>query len=361
MTTPAPHLSRPDCRHPQAFASGNPVGEANTRRAVILTAVMMVVEIAAGIGFGSMALLADGWHMGTHTLALGLTLLAYAVARRHAGNPRYAFGTWKVEVLGGYTSALLLMLVAAAMVWESISRLLNPTTVQYREAMLVAVIGLVVNLVCAWWLKDDHSHHGHGHGHSHDHDHDHDHDEAGTPTATGKHHADLNLRAAYLHVLADAATSVLAIIALAAGWLWGANWMDPAMGVLGSVLITWWAIGLLRSTSRILLDAEMDDPIVARIRQRLATLPALDVVDLHVWQVASGRWACVLSVRGPAGLDTAAVHAALAGEKQLAHLSVEIANGPAADGLAHDHDHAHAQAHSDHGSHDCRGHGHAHH
>lgn len=333
MTTPDPRALRPDCQHPQAFATGNPVAEAKTRRATALTAVMMVIEIAAGLAFGSMALLADGWHMGTHTLALGLTLLAYAVARRNLHNPRYAFGTWKVEVLGGYTSALMLLLVAAAMVWESVERLLNPGPVQYREAIAVAVVGLAVNLVCAWWLRDDHSHHGHSHGHAHAHghrhaDHDHDHDEAAP--ASGKGHGDLNLRAAYLHVVTDAATSVLAIIALIAGWAWGAAWMDPAMGVLGSILITWWAIGLLRTTSRALLDAEMDDPIVARIRRAVAAQPGVQVTDLHLWRVASDRWACVLSVQGPPGLTTAQVHAALASEPALAHLSVEIAPRDAA-------------------------------
>lgn len=326
--------ARPDCRHPQAFASGNPVGEAKTRRAVILTAVMMVIEIVAGYGFGSMALLADGWHMGTHTLALGLTLFAYAVARRNLANPRYAFGTWKVEVLGGYTSALLLLGVAAAMVWESIERLLNPTTVQYQEAMIVAVVGLAVNLLCAWWLKDDHSAHNHGHAHSHAHGDEHDHPDHDHGHDPGAGHKDLNLRAAYVHVVTDAATSVLAIVALAAGWAWGIGWMDPVMGLLGSALITWWAIGLLRSTSRALLDAEMDDPMIGRIRQQLAALPGVEVADLHAWRVASDRWACVLSVCAPQGLDTAAVHAALAGEKRLAHLSVEIVGGHAAHGQA---------------------------
>lgn len=346
MTTPDPRTLRPDCQHPQAFATGNPVAEAKTRRATVLTAVMMVIEIAAGLAFGSMALLADGWHMGTHTLALGLTLLAYAVARRNLHNPRYAFGTWKVEVLGGYTSALMLLLVAAAMVWESVERLLHPGPVQYREAITVAVVGLAVNLICAWWLRDDHSHHGHSHDHSHAHDdHDHDHDESAP--ASGKGHSDLNLRAAYLHVITDAATSVLAIIALIAGWAWGAAWMDPAMGVLGSILITWWAIGLLRTTSRALLDAEMDDPIVARIRSKVGILPGVQVTDLHLWRVASERWACVLSVHGPDGLDAAGIHQVLASEKQLAHLSVEVSTPDTAshsehnvhqhDGAAHRH------------------------
>lgn len=345
--------ARPDCRHPQAFATGNPVGEAKTRRAVVLTAVMMVIEIVAGYGFGSMALLADGWHMGTHTLALGLTLFAYAVARRNVANPRYAFGTWKVEVLGGYTSALLLLGVAAAMVWESVERLLNPTTVQYTEAMIVAVVGLAVNLLCAWWLKDDHSAHNHGHSHSHAHgeEHDHpDHDHAHS-TDPGAGHKDLNLRAAYVHVVTDAATSVLAIVALAAGWAWGITWMDPVMGLLGSALITWWAIGLLRSTSRALLDAEMDNPLVGRIRAKLTALPGVQVEDLHAWRVASGRWACVLSVRGPDGLDAQGIHQALAGERQLAHLSVEVATPGTASPPVHDHDHDGHQ-------HDCSAHRH---
>ena len=191
------------CQTPR-FDAGNPLAEVSIRRALWLTAVMMVVEIAGGWWFNSMAVLADGWHMSSHTLALGLSALAYAYARRHAGHGRYTFGTWKIEVLGGYTSAIFLLGIAAVMIFQSLERLLQPQAIHYDEAIAIAVVGLAVNLLCAWWLRGSHDH---GHDHSHDHHHDH-----------GKH-ADMNMRSAYLHVLADAATSVLAIVALFGGLL----------------------------------------------------------------------------------------------------------------------------------------------
>src|SRR5690606_10235157 len=203
------------------FYDGNPLAERNTRWALLLTVVMMVAEISAGWVFNSMALLADGWHMSSHALALGLALAAYAAARRYAGHPRFAFGTWKIEVLGGYTSALFLLAIAGLMLVESVERLLSPAPIQYDQAIGVAVLGLLVNLACAWLLKYDHHHH---HGHN-----DHEHEQG---------HRDLNLRAAYIHVLTDALTSVLAIIALTAGKFWGADWLDPVMGIVGSVLVT---------------------------------------------------------------------------------------------------------------------------
>src|SRR5688500_5457920 len=185
------------CRSPR-FDTGNPLAEINVRRALWLTAVMMVVEIAGGWWFNSMAVLADGWHMSSHSLALGLSAFVYAFARRHSRHRAYAFGTWKVEVLGGYTSAIFLLGIAAVMVFQSVQRLLTPQAIQYREAIAIAVVGLVVNLICAWWLRDTHAH-SHDHSHNHDHDHDHDHDH-GHDSA----HADMNMRAAYLHVVADA-------------------------------------------------------------------------------------------------------------------------------------------------------------
>src|SRR6187399_2688598 len=189
--------------------------------------------------------------MSSHTLALGLSALAYAYARRHAGHGRYTFGTWKIEVLGGYTSAIFLLGIAAVMIFQSLERLLQPQAIHYDEAIAIAVVGLAVNLLCAWWLRGSHDH---GHDHSHDHHHDH-----------GKH-ADMNMRSAYLHVLADAATSVLAIVALFGGLLWGASWLDPVMGLVGAALVSIWAAGLLRDSGRILLDAEMDAPVVAEVR-----------------------------------------------------------------------------------------------
>ncbi|CAD1796997.1 CDF family Co(II)/Ni(II) efflux transporter DmeF [Xanthomonas euroxanthea] len=305
----------PHCAQSHTFASANPLAERSTRKAVILTVVMMVAEIVGGWTLNSMALLADGWHMSSHALALGLALFAYRFARRNAGDLRFSFGTWKVEVLGGYTSAMLLLGVAGLMAFQSVERLFSPRPIQYQEATVIAVIGLLVNLICAWWLRDSHGHH-HGHDHAHDgHGHGHHHDG----------HADLNLRAAYLHVVADAATSVLAIVALLAGMYWGVRWLDPIMGIVGAVLVTVWAWGLLRSTGRVLLDAEMDAPVVAEVKQVIAGLPhAIAIGDLHVWRVGSDRYACVVSLVTAADIDADLVRAALQIHEELVHITVEL-------------------------------------
>ncbi|QDE37781.1 CDF family Co(II)/Ni(II) efflux transporter DmeF [Luteibacter pinisoli] len=304
--------------HSHAFNEGNPLAERNTRRAVYLTAAMMVIEIAGGWYYNSMALLADGWHMSSHALALGLSAFAYACARRFATDPRFAFGTWKIEILGGYSSAILLLAVAGLMAFQSFERLLNPLPIHYEQAIAIAVVGLGVNLVCAWLLRDQHDHHHHGHGHDHHHaPHAHD-DHHG-------HHHDLNLRSAYIHVLADAATSVLAIVALAAGMFWGVRWLDPVMGLAGAVLVTVWAWGLLRDTGRVLLDAEMDAPVVAEIREVIAedSHDAL-ITDLHVWRVGKGKYAVVLSLVTDAPVDASYYRDALAIHDELVHVTVEV-------------------------------------
>ncbi|APO95560.1 CDF family Co(II)/Ni(II) efflux transporter DmeF [Xanthomonas vesicatoria] len=303
----------PNCAQSHTFASANPLAERSTRKAVILTVIMMVVEIVGGWTLNSMALLADGWHMSSHALALGLALFAYRFARQHAGDVRFSFGTWKVEVLGGYTSAILLLGVAGLMAFQSVERLFTPKPIQYQEATVIAVIGLLVNLICAWWLRGSH---GHNHGHDHGvHDHAHHHDG----------HADLNLRAAYLHVVADAATSVLAIVALVAGMHWGVTWLDPIMGIIGAALVTVWAWGLLRSTGRVLLDAEMDAPVVAEVKQVIAELPhTIDIADLHVWRVGSDRYACMLSLVTAADIDADTVRNALQIHQELVHITVEL-------------------------------------
>jgi cation diffusion facilitator family transporter len=276
---------------------------------------MMVVEIVAGTVFGSMALLADGWHMSSHALALGVSAGAYALARRHARDPRFAFGTWKIEVLGGYTSAVFLLGVAGYMGFESVKRLVAPTPIRFDEAIPIAVIGLVVNVVSAWLLSSGTHRHAHDHaagGPAHDH-------------APHGHHHDLNLRSAYLHVLADAATSVLAIGALVGGRYFGASWLDPVMGIAGTLLVGRWALGLLRDTGRVLLDAEMDAPVVAEVREAVRSLPGPATLrDLHVWRVGKGKYACIVSIETDAEFAAVEVRRQLAEHDELVHVTVEI-------------------------------------
>lgn len=301
-----------NCAHTHAFNESNPLAEQRTRLVVALTLAMMVIELTAGWIFNSMALLADGWHMSSHAIALGLSAAAYTLARRLTHDDRFAFGTWKIEVLGGYTSAILLVIVAAYMVYESVVRLFNPVAIVFNQAIGVAVIGLFVNLYSAWLLAGASSHeHQHGHSHS-----GHDHHDG---------HHDLNLRSAYIHVAADAATSVLAIIALTGGKYFGATWLDPVMGLIGSVVVVVWAFTLLRDTGKILLDAEMDAPVVAEIRDvvRESGIPA-HIEDLHVWRVGKGKYACMLSIATTAAVSAERFRELLAVHEELVHITVEI-------------------------------------
>lgn len=301
-------------RHPHLFDTGNSAAERGARLVMWITLVTMVGEIVAGLAFNSMALLADGWHMATHAFAIGLSAFAYAAARRYARDPRFAFGTWKIEILASFTSALFLLAVAGAMVWESVEHLLDPRPIRFVEAMVVAALGLAVNVVCALILGNAHHHHDHDHDHApHDHDHDHD----------------LNLKSAYVHVLADAATSILAILALAGGMWLGWAWLDPLMGIVGAVLISVWAWGLARAAGRVLLDCEMDHPVVAEVREAIEAHPqwaaTTKIADLHVWRVGKGNFAVILGlVTHDPGLRPEAVRGELARHAELVHVSVEI-------------------------------------
>ncbi len=317
---PNMHAENPSAgAHDHIFDSGNALAERSTWVVMWITAMAMVVEIAAGWWFNSMALLADGWHMSSHAFAIGLSALAYGAARRYAKDPRFAFGTWKIEILGGFASALFLLGVAAMMVVGSIERLVSPQPIHYREAIVVATLGLAVNLVCALILGKAH-HHGHGH---HDH---HGHDHAGH--GHEHHHHDLNLRSAYLHVIADAATSVLAIVALVGGWMYGWAWLDPAMGIVGAVLIAIWAKGLLFDTGTVLLDREMDHPVVAEIREVVesgAQRGDTRITDLHVWRVGKNAYACAIAVvTTDSALTPDAVRARLAVHEEVVHSTIEI-------------------------------------
>ena len=298
-------------QHSHAFDEGNPLAERLTKWVVVLTTVMMVVEIAGGWTFNSMALLADGWHVSSHTLALGLSVIAYAAARRFSGDSRFAFGTWKIEVLGGFSSAILLTLVAALMLYQSVERLASPTTIHYDEAIAIGVVGLLVNLACAWLLRGGHQHEHHGHGHDDAHGH--------------AHHQDLNLRSAYVHVVADAATSVLAIVALFGGKLWGAAWLDPVMGIVGAGLVAVWAYGLMRDSGRVLLDAEMNAPVVQEIRDVIDASPVkATLCDLHVWRVGKGKYACIVSLATTAAVEPDFFKQQLRVHEELVHITVEV-------------------------------------
>lgn len=303
--------------HDHVFDEGNHMAERGTRAVMWITLAMMVVEILAGWWFNSMALLADGWHMSSHAVAIGLSAFAYGAARRYAMDPRFAFGTWKIEVLAGFASAIFLMGVAVLMVAGSVERIFSPQPIHYQEAMLVAAVGLAVNLVCAMILGDAHHHHDHHDDHGHGADHaDHD------------HHHDLNLKSAYLHVIADAATSVLAMVALAGGWIYGWSWLDPVMGIVGAVLVGLWARKLVLETGKVLLDREMDHPVVEEIREVIETGPGAGlyrIVDLHVWRVGKRSYACALTVLArDAALTPVRVREMLSVHEEIVHVTAEI-------------------------------------
>ncbi len=277
---------------------------ANERRTwlvIVLTATMMVLEITAGFIFGSMALLADGWHMASHASALGISAIAYYYARRHANDRRFSFGTGKIGELAGYSSALLLALIALLMAYESVTRFFSPVAIRFNAAIAVAVLGLIVNLVSALILKEKHE------GHDHDH-----------------HHEDHNLKAAYLHVLADALTSVLAIVALTTGRFLGWVWMDPLMGIVGAIVIARWSYGLTRDTGSILLDMDVNTPLSENIRNQLEADGENQIQDLHLWRLGPGHFAAIISLSSRIPRPPEYYKDQLEKIEELRHITVEV-------------------------------------
>ena len=293
--------------HAHQFDEGNPLAQKRILLATILTAAMMLLEVIGGWIYNSMALLADGWHMSSHMLALGLAYFAYRSARHYAQDSRFSFGTWKIEILAGYSSAILLMVVAIFMAFQSIERLLNPIDIHYNQAIPIAILGLVINLICAWLLHDDHHHHHHHHHHEH-----------------GQHHHDLNQKAAFMHVVADAVTSVFAIIALFAAKYLGWSFLDALLGIIGSILVAKWAWGLIQETGKTLLDAEMDHPVVQEIREVIEEFSSVEITDLHVWKVGKGKFSCILALATNSSLNADQVREALSIHEEIVHISVEI-------------------------------------
>ena len=317
--------------HHQDEAAHNKRGELRTRIVVGLTAVMMVGELVVGKLTGSMALVADGWHMGTHVLALGLTLVAYWYARTRAAHDTFSFGTGKVYALAGYTSGVLLVMVALWLAIEGLWRLIQQERPSnYDEALVIAAIGFVVNLVSAT-LLGHHHHYGHEHGHEHhdhdhdDHDHDHgDHDHEHHDRAREGGTLDFNLRAAYVHIMADAITSLLAIASLALGKFAGLWFLDAAMGLVGGGVITWWAVSLCRQASRQLLDVVSSPQHERVVRQQLEAIDDVRVADLHVWELGPGRRSCIVSIVTARPRELAFYRDAVLGALDVAHLTIEI-------------------------------------
>ena len=298
------HLDHP---HDHDFLSSDQHrNEQRTWIVIALTLATMIVEIVSGMVFGSMALLADGWHMASHASALGITALAYYMARKHRRNTNFSFGTGKIGDLAGFSSALLLAVVALSMAYAAIRRLMAPVAIHFDQAILVAVIGLVVNIASALVLKEDHDHGHEPDGHGHDHHHDH------------------NLRAAYLHVLADALTSILAIAALLFGKLWGWSFLDPLMGIVGAVVISRWSYGLMRETGKVLLDYSAPNRLEEEIRHVVASETEAALLDLHVWQIGPNAYSAIVALRCDNGASPAQLRKQLCRIHHLQHVTIEI-------------------------------------
>jgi len=294
--------------HEHVFGQDKPTASENrTLIVVIITTITMIVEITAGMIYGSMALLADGLHMASHAVALGIVVIAYRYARKHASDPRFSFGTGKVNSLAGYSGAILLGVFALGMAGESIERFLNPIDIAINQALFVAVLGLLVNgaSVLILGIKGHHSHdHNHGENHGHQHDH--------------------NFRAAYLHVIADALTSLLAIGALLSAKYFGQTWLDPMMGIVGAIIVAKWSIGLLKESSQVLLDKQAPDHVLDEIRIALEKKQGTTVTDLHVWSIGPGRRAAIIAIETESALNLDEYRAMLPDDFDLSHVTIEV-------------------------------------
>lgn len=342
-------------KHKHNFNLDKKGNEDRTKIVVVITFITMIAEITFGWLTNSMALFADGWHMGTHAFALGISVLAYILARKYSKDERFAFGTWKIEILGAFSSAVVLGMVGIIMGFTSVERLFNPLPIHFDQALMVTFLGLAINVACAIILNsqgghthgygDDahgHSHGGHSHGqehspeeghqhphheelheHSHD-DHDHDHSTHGHEHAANDKDADLNLRSAYLHVFADAMTSVLAILALAGAKYFGFNWLDPFMGIVGAGLIFRWSISLLKDTSVILLDRETNSALASKIKERIESDQDTKVSDLHLWKVEQTRYACIIALVTGTNCSLDDFKKRLNGLHELVHVTIEV-------------------------------------
>ena len=291
-------------QHRHDFAVIHEKGERRAAQVLVLTAITMVIEIIAGMAYGSMSLLADGWHMGTHVTAFLITIFAYRYARKHADNSAFTFGTGKVSVLGGFASAIALAVVALMMSIESLERLLSPQEIHFNQAIGVATLGLLVNILCAFLLKGDHQEHGNRQEHKHHHDH--------------------NLKAAYFHVLADALTSLLAIIALSSGKIFGFHWLDPVMGIVGAVIITYWSYGLIKETSTILLDRTTGNKNKAEIITRMESDSDNRIADFHLWKVGPDDYAAIISLVTHYPKPVEHYKELLKDVHRLSHITIEV-------------------------------------
>jgi len=301
-------------QHHHLFNADKKAVEKRTLIVVIITFVTMIAEILFGWISNSMALLADGWHMGTHAFALGISLIAYIAARKYAKDETFTFGTWKIEILGAYTSAVVLGIVGLIMIFSSVERIINPLNIYYNQALFVAVLGLLVNLVCAIILNSS----GHAHEHAHHHHGEDKHSHS------NHDHEDLNLKSAYLHVVADAVTSVLAIIALLGAKYFNFIWLDPFIGIVGACLIMRWSFLLLKETGGILLEREINNPIADEIKTEIESDGDSKICDMHIWKVAQNKYACIVSLVTARNYSIEAYKARLNKIHELAHVTIEV-------------------------------------